>query len=82
MPHRIEPNAASSSSRLNSYSASNTKTASTAPMGSTMMPSHRAMGPVRPAGRTCRRIGPMTVGPVTVSSAPSNSEIRHDSPTM
>ena len=40
-------------------------------MGSISTPSARRIGPVVPAGRTKRRRGPTTVGPVTTSTAPS-----------
>ena len=56
-----------------SISASSTSTASSAPIGSMMMPSQRRMLEMRSLGRTARSIGMITVGPVTQVSAPNSS---------
>ena len=53
---------------------SNTRTASTAPMGSMTMPSHLSVLETRRLGRTCRSNGPITVGPVTTRIAPSRKQ--------
>ena len=50
-----------------------TSTARTAPIGSIVIPSHLAIALTRPFGRTCRRRGTTTVGPVTVRIAPVSS---------
>ena len=49
-------------------------------MGSMVIPSHFAIVPTRPAGRTWRRSGSTTVGPVTVRSAPSTMATSHENP--
>ncbi len=51
---------------------SNTTTASRAPMGSMTMPSQRRIPAMLRVGRTVRRIGMITVGPVTTMMAPNS----------
>ena len=54
-----------------SRTVSSKSTARIAPTGSLRMPSHFTMWLTRPRGRICRSIGPITVGPVITSSAPT-----------
>ena len=71
---------ATSAGSLSRMTVSSTSTARMAPIGSMVMPSHLAMVPTRPAGRTWRSSGSTTVGPVTVSSAPRTTATSHENP--
>jgi len=61
--------------------ASNTSTARVAPTGSITMPSHLRIAPTGGEGRTWRRSGWMTVGPVTTRIAPNSRAIGQESPS-
>src|SRR5690606_8333642 len=52
-----------------------------APIGSTMMPSQRSSADTRRVGRSERRIGAITVGPVTTRIAPTSNDSCHGMPT-
>ena len=59
---------------------SKTNTATVAPTGSIKIPSQRKTEAIFAVGRTFRSSGAMTVGPVTMISAPKSSARSHGSP--
>ncbi len=61
---------------------SNTSTASSAPMGSLMMPSHFSTAAGRAASFACLSSGMITVGPVTMRTAPKRIATGQTSPAM
>ena len=76
----ILPNS-SSAVRVNSLPAptlinSNTNTATKAPMGSIRIPSHLRMAEISFFSGILRKIGVITVGPVTMIKAANKNEIR------
>ena len=79
-PHTDSCVPAASAGSLIRITASRTRTARMAPIGSIVIPSHLAIVPTRPAGRTWRSSGSTTVGPVTVKSAPITTATSHENP--
>ena len=57
-----------------------TSSAKMAPSGSTTIPSHLSRALTRRVGRNCRKIGLITVGPVTMRIAPNSRETRPSNP--
>ena len=55
--------------------------ASVAPSGSMTMPSHFSTAPARPPRRRCRRMGAITVGPVTTRMAASSAASGQSKPS-